>query len=172
METRQLDTIREVRVLAHQFTGRQQHMLLGDATQASLLSDQMTEIASSSAQVGFVELTGTNSLHVPQTQPLTSPMKFNSAIGSYGKAKRYRASTKRTYTTVTQTPFGKLVCMTTRHGTCCNTWDYHNCDAEVETTYTFVPFWWVVKFGVTAFELDLPQFSTQGWQAKIRAWNV
>ena len=174
MQTRQLDTIRELLILPNLSSGQQQQMLWGDPTQASLSSDQMTAIASSPAQDGSMELTEATSLDVARMQPSPSALRcnLNPHLANYGKAKRYRSSIKRTYTTVTQTPFGRLSCMITRHGACCSTSGHHDCDAKVETTYTFVPLWWVVKFGVMAFQLDLPQFSTQGWQVRIRAWNV
>lgn len=172
MQTRQLDTIQEVRVLSYQDSSRQQQMIFGDPAQASLSTDQMTNTASGSAQDGSVELTEAKPLEVSRMQRLKPPIRFDPPTGTPGKAKSHRRSSQRTYTTVTQTPFGKLVCMITRHGTCCDPWEHHDCDVEVETTYTFVPFWWVVKFGVTAFQLDLPHFSTRGWQIKVRAWNV
>ena len=147
-------------------------MLLGDPTPASLSTDQTMVTISGSIQDEVVDVTGATVLDLSLMQPSKSAIRCKSRTANYEKAKRYQSAFQRTYITVTQTPFGKLVCMITRHGKCCSTFKHHDCDAEVETTYTFVPSCWVMKFGMAAFRLDLPEFSTQGWQAKIRAWNV
>ena len=44
---------------------------------------------------------------------------------------------------------------------------------ETETTFSLVPSWWVMKFGLAKiFKLDIMEFSSQVWQAKMSSFNV
>lgn len=44
---------------------------------------------------------------------------------------------------------------------------------QVETSFSFVPSWWVIKFMTArAIKVDVLKLSTQGWQAKINSFNV
>jgi hypothetical protein len=44
---------------------------------------------------------------------------------------------------------------------------------QVETSFSFVPSWWVTRFMTArAIKVDLLKLSTQGWQANIHSFNV
>jgi hypothetical protein len=44
---------------------------------------------------------------------------------------------------------------------------------EVETSFSFVPSWWMTKFMTArAVKIDIIKLSTQGWQANIHSFNV
>lgn len=44
---------------------------------------------------------------------------------------------------------------------------------EIETNFSLVPSWLVVKFGLArVFKFDIMQLSSQGWQAKMATFNV
>ncbi|KAF8865396.1 hypothetical protein BDZ45DRAFT_445375 [Acephala macrosclerotiorum] len=46
-------------------------------------------------------------------------------------------------------------------------------DLEIETNFSLVPSWWVVKFGMArVFKFDIMQLSSQGWQAKMATFNL
>lgn len=49
----------------------------------------------------------------------------------------------------------------------------HKEQFEVETSFSFVPSWWMIKFMTArAVKLDILKLSTQGWQTNIRYFNV
>ncbi|CZR55223.1 uncharacterized protein PAC_05110 [Phialocephala subalpina] len=44
---------------------------------------------------------------------------------------------------------------------------------EVETNFSLIPSWWVVRFGMSkVFKFDIMQLSSQGWQAKMATFNL
>ena len=43
---------------------------------------------------------------------------------------------------------------------------------EIQTRFTFMPSWWMSKFGMTAFQFDMIKLCTQGWQTNMRTFNV
>jgi hypothetical protein len=44
---------------------------------------------------------------------------------------------------------------------------------QVETSFSFVPSWWVTRFMTArAVKIDVIKLSTQGWQANIQSFNV
>ncbi|KAG4416344.1 hypothetical protein IFR04_010506 [Cadophora malorum] len=109
IQTRQLDTIRELLILPNLSSGQQQQMLLGDPTPASLSTDQTMVTISGSIQDEVVDVTGATVLDLSLMQPSKSAIRCKSRTANYEKAKRYQSAFQRTYITVTQTPFGKLV---------------------------------------------------------------
>jgi hypothetical protein len=44
---------------------------------------------------------------------------------------------------------------------------------EVETSFSFVPSWWMTKFVTArAVKFDIVKLSTQGWQTNLHSFNV
>jgi hypothetical protein len=44
---------------------------------------------------------------------------------------------------------------------------------QVETSFSFVPSWWVTRFMTArAVKIDVLKLSTQGWRANINSFNV
>lgn len=80
---------------------------------------------------------------------------------------------------VTRTIFGEIHCTVTtyRTGQVYLDSDLDEAqseeDLEIETCFSVVPSWWVVRFGIVkVYKLDVLQLSNQGWQTKLASFNV
>ncbi|KUJ24120.1 uncharacterized protein LY89DRAFT_12819 [Mollisia scopiformis] len=80
---------------------------------------------------------------------------------------------------VTRTPLGEMRCTVSTYRLDQDTTDLEleevdsEENLEIETTFSLVPSWWIVKFGMARmFKFDIMQFSRQGWQATMSTFNL
>ncbi|KAE8448537.1 hypothetical protein EG329_009418 [Mollisiaceae sp. DMI_Dod_QoI] len=81
--------------------------------------------------------------------------------------------------TATRTMLGEMHCRVTTYRICKPSLDLgpnqseNEEKLEIETNFTLVPSWWVVRFGVAkVFKFDIKELSTQGWQANMATFNL